>query len=114
MAGTREVTTTETNRIVERCISRGAREERREETGKNKTEKSLTEKYEKYLIFLSAIFLSFPAHPWLKKFPRLANILSHSSTKSAEGNSFEPRSGNFACGSAALGAVRFRLGINLC
>ena|SRR5438128_3967199 len=60
MAGTREVTTTETNRIVERCISRGAREERREETGKNKTEKSLTEKYEKYLIFLSAIFLSHP------------------------------------------------------
>ena len=60
MAGTREVTTTETNRIVERCISRGAREERREETGKNKTEKSLTEKYEKYLVFLSAIFLSHP------------------------------------------------------
>src|SRR5438093_1293057 len=57
MAGTREVTTTETNRIVERCISRGAREERREETGKNKTEKSLTGKY---LIFLSAIFLSHP------------------------------------------------------
>src|SRR5437867_4056557 len=34
MAGTREVTTTGTNRIVGRCISRGRPEERKEEIGK--------------------------------------------------------------------------------
>ena len=33
-----------------------------------------------FVIFLSVIFLSFPAWSWLKKFARLADSLRHSST----------------------------------